>query len=346
MTCRIIVADDHPIFREGLVRSLEEGGFEIVGTAGDAETAVALVREHAPDLALLDISMPGGGIEAARRIHTEAPQVRIAMLTVSEDEAAVSKSLEAGAIAYVLKGVSAAELNGILAGVARGEAHVSPRLAARVLAEMRRAPEIRDPATHRRSDEARGGHPAPRGHRHEQPRSRRGARHQGEDGQTLHDRDPREAPGPQPRRGRADRAGRLGWLPGPLTRRGPDQSAVTGPMRPRLRHVAPPPQPTRRRESISTRATASTCRSGASRTASRERRGGRHAPARRAREKSRIACRSPAGLRCAARGRGCARPHDPALRNGPGRGSVAPPTAVTVPQGSAIAKKLSGRRDP
>ena len=140
MTCRIIVADDHPIFREGLVRSLEEGGFEIVGTAGDAETAVALVREHAPDLALLDISMPGGGIEAARRIHTEAPQVRIAMLTVSEDEAAVSKSLEAGAIAYVLKGVSAAELNGILAGVARGEAHVSPRLAARVLAEMRRAP--------------------------------------------------------------------------------------------------------------------------------------------------------------------------------------------------------------
>jgi len=147
MTCRIIVADDHPIFRDGLVRSLEEGGFEVVGAGGDAEEAVALVRKHAPDLALLDISMPGGGVEAARRIHAEAPQVRIAMLTVSEDEGSVAKSLEAGAIAYVLKGVSAAELNGILSGVVRGEAHVSPALAARVLIAMRRPPktEIRRP---------------------------------------------------------------------------------------------------------------------------------------------------------------------------------------------------------
>ena len=73
MTLRIIVADDHPIFRYGLVRSLEEGGFEVVGERGDADEAVALAREHAPDLALLDISMPGDGIEAARRIRAEAP---------------------------------------------------------------------------------------------------------------------------------------------------------------------------------------------------------------------------------------------------------------------------------
>ena len=144
MTFRIIVADDHPIFREGLVRSLREGGFEVVGAGGDADAAVALVRDHAPDLALLDISMPGGGIEAARRIHAAAPKVRIAMLTVSEDETNVARSLAAGAIAYVLKGVSAAELNGILSGVARGEAHVSPALAARVLVEMRKGARVAD----------------------------------------------------------------------------------------------------------------------------------------------------------------------------------------------------------
>ena len=69
MTIRIVLADDHPIFRDGLVRSLEEGGrFEVVGAGGTADEAVALVDAPPPDLVLLDISMPGGGIEAARRI--------------------------------------------------------------------------------------------------------------------------------------------------------------------------------------------------------------------------------------------------------------------------------------
>ena len=74
MSIRVVLADDHPIFREGLVRSLEEsGGFEVVGASGSADEAVALVVEHAPDLAILDISMPGSGIEAARRIRDAAP---------------------------------------------------------------------------------------------------------------------------------------------------------------------------------------------------------------------------------------------------------------------------------
>lgn len=143
MTLRIVVADDHPIFRSGLVRSLEEGGFEVVGEGGDADAAVELARAHAPDLALLDISMPGDGIEAARRIRAEAPSVRVAMLTVSEDVSNVARALEAGAIGYVLKGVSAADLRAVVAGIARGEAHVSPGLAARVLMTMRR-PRPRD----------------------------------------------------------------------------------------------------------------------------------------------------------------------------------------------------------
>ena len=101
---------------------------------------MALVERHAPDLALLDISMPGGGIEAARRIHAAAPATRIAMLTVSENEQDVAGALRAGAIGYVLKGVSARELTDILAGVARGEAHVSPALAARILGDLEARP--------------------------------------------------------------------------------------------------------------------------------------------------------------------------------------------------------------
>ena len=137
MTIRTVLADDHPIFREGLVRTLaEHGGFEVVGAGASADEAVALAEAHRPDLALLDVSMPGDGIAAARRIAELAPTIRIAMLTVSEDDRDVMAALTAGAIGYVLKGVSAAELTAILEGVAEGAAHVSPALAARILSDI------------------------------------------------------------------------------------------------------------------------------------------------------------------------------------------------------------------
>ena len=118
---RTVLADDHPIFRDGLVRSLEEGGrFEVVGAAASADEAVHLVERERPSLVLLDISMPGGGIAAAERIAALGTGARIAMLTVSENEHDVLGALKAGAIGYVLKGVSAAELVTILAGVAEG----------------------------------------------------------------------------------------------------------------------------------------------------------------------------------------------------------------------------------
>lgn len=139
MTIRVVLADDHPIFRDGLVRSLEESGrFAVVGTGGTADEAVALAAEKKPDLVLLDISMPGSGIEAARRIAASPNPPRIAMVTVSEHDQDVTAALHAGAIGYVLKGVSAAELAEVLAGVAAGEAHISPALAARLLTEMER----------------------------------------------------------------------------------------------------------------------------------------------------------------------------------------------------------------
>ena len=139
MTIRVVLADDHPIFRDGLVRSLEESGlFAVVGTGSTADEAVALVAEKRPDLVLLDISMPGSGIEAARRIAASPNPPRIAMVTVSEQDQDVTAALRAGAIGYVLKGISAAELAEVLTGIAAGEAHVSPPLAARLLNEIER----------------------------------------------------------------------------------------------------------------------------------------------------------------------------------------------------------------
>lgn len=134
-----LLADDHPIFRDGLVRTLEESGlFVICGTASTADEAVQLAEAHKPALAVLDISMPGSGITAARRIRLVAPATRIAMLTASEADRDMAEALGAGAIGYALKGVSAAELIAILSGVARGEANVSPALAARLLASLER----------------------------------------------------------------------------------------------------------------------------------------------------------------------------------------------------------------
>jgi DNA-binding NarL/FixJ family response regulator len=135
---RVVVVDDHPLFREGVERILDDSGkFLVVGQGGTAEEAVRLTRAVAPDLVLLDLSMPGGGLAAARGIAEHAPEARIVVLTVSEDDDDIMEALKAGAKGYVLKGVGAAALVEILQGVASGESYVSPSLAARILTEMR-----------------------------------------------------------------------------------------------------------------------------------------------------------------------------------------------------------------
>jgi DNA-binding NarL/FixJ family response regulator len=142
---RVIVADDHPLFRDGVVSSLRATPDLIVeGEASSADEAVQLAREHLPDVALLDITMPGGGLNAARDIATACPATRIVMLTVSEDEDDLLAALKAGASGYVLKGVSARELAAIVRQVHRGEAYVTPPLAAQMLREMSR-PRRADP---------------------------------------------------------------------------------------------------------------------------------------------------------------------------------------------------------
>lgn len=133
----LVIVDDHPLFRHGVAQTLEaESDFEVVGQGATADDAIRLACDLLPDLILLDIDMPGNGLHAARTIASACPVTRIVMLTVSEREDDVAAAFRAGARGYVLKGVSARELVGILRGVSAGEGYVSPALAANLLSEM------------------------------------------------------------------------------------------------------------------------------------------------------------------------------------------------------------------
>lgn len=135
---RIALVDDHPLLREGVGNTLAaEADFEVAGQGANADDALRLASELLPDLILLDVSMEGGGINAARSIAAACPIVKIVMLTVSEDEEDVLAALKAGARGYVLKGVSGPQLVSIVRAVHAGEPYVSPALAASLLTEMR-----------------------------------------------------------------------------------------------------------------------------------------------------------------------------------------------------------------
>jgi len=135
---RIVIADDHPLFREGVAHSLASApDLAVVGQAGSGEEAFELVASQLPDVLLLDFAMPGeGGIAATRRIAAAYPVTHIVMLTVSEDHADLMQALQAGARGYVLKGVSAKELVSVVRTVAEGEVYISRRLAGDILFEM------------------------------------------------------------------------------------------------------------------------------------------------------------------------------------------------------------------
>lgn len=134
---RIAVIDDHPMFRMGVVRGLEdEGGIEIVGEGASAADAVAIYQKEKPDISLLDLSMAGGGHAAIRNIRDLDGEALIVVLTASEDDNDVYEALRAGAKGYVLKGVDAGYLVSVLRDVAAGETIVSSGLASRVLSEM------------------------------------------------------------------------------------------------------------------------------------------------------------------------------------------------------------------
>lgn len=134
----IVVIDDHPLYRAGVVRTLAEaGGIRVVGEGGSASDALELADRAKPQMMLLDISMPGGGIEAARALAAAHPQIAIVMLTASEDDDDVMESLSAGARGYVLKGVGAHDLLSVVRSVASGGSYVPPSLAGRLLLAMK-----------------------------------------------------------------------------------------------------------------------------------------------------------------------------------------------------------------
>jgi DNA-binding NarL/FixJ family response regulator len=142
---KIMIADDHPLYRDGVARTLRESGqFEVVAEVGTAAEAAEAAVRHRPALALLDISMPGSGIRAAQSIAAAVPGVRIVMLTASESDDHVMEALKAGAAGYVLKGVGGRELVAVLSDVAQGGSYVTPSLAARLLTALK-APRPQPP---------------------------------------------------------------------------------------------------------------------------------------------------------------------------------------------------------
>lgn len=137
---RVLIADDHPLFREGVAHSLSgKGNITVIAQAESSEEALRLARELLPDVVLLDIAMPvKGGLAIASEIAVACPATKIVMLTVSENEDDLMSAFKAGARGYVLKGVSARELANIISSVADGEVYVTPALAAGMLVEMSR----------------------------------------------------------------------------------------------------------------------------------------------------------------------------------------------------------------
>lgn len=134
---RIVIVDDHALFRDGLATILDaEDDLEVVGQGGSAVEAIQLTKDLTPDIILLDLDMPGGGLSAARVISNEISKTKIVVLTASEEDNNLLNALKIGAKAYILKGVAARELLRILRMVIDGENYVPPALAASMLLEM------------------------------------------------------------------------------------------------------------------------------------------------------------------------------------------------------------------
>ena len=134
---RVLIADDHPPTRAGVRIALEAGGFFVCAEAADAPGAVAAARRERPDVCLLDINMPGNGIQAAEDISHELPETAVVMLTVSRTDADLFDALRAGASGYLLKDIDPARLPIALHGVLEGEAALPRHLVALLIEEFR-----------------------------------------------------------------------------------------------------------------------------------------------------------------------------------------------------------------
>ena len=132
---RVMLVDDHVLFREGLRMALEaQGGFEVVGEAGDAVEALQVARKTHPSIVVMDISMEGNGREVARRMLLVLPQTKVIILTTHGSDEYFFRALEAGAVGYVVKGTTSVELVAALRAATGGEVYLHPSMAGYLVA--------------------------------------------------------------------------------------------------------------------------------------------------------------------------------------------------------------------
>lgn len=135
---RVLLVDDHDLFRTGLRNLLEEQGVQVVGEAGTGADAIRLVRELAPDVVVMDLNMPGmSGVEATRQVTSIAPLTRVVVLTISDQDGDVMDAILAGACGYLLKDSSITDLMRGINSAAIGESLISPHIAGKVLQRVR-----------------------------------------------------------------------------------------------------------------------------------------------------------------------------------------------------------------
>ncbi len=147
---RVLIADDHGLFRDGMRSLLEARGIDVVGEARNGREAVELARRLRPDVVLMDLSMPEmTGLEATRALSAESPDLRVVVVTASEDDADLFEAIKSGAQGYIFKNLESDQFFGLLEGVTRGEPALTPGLARKLLSEFARpapAPAAREQA--------------------------------------------------------------------------------------------------------------------------------------------------------------------------------------------------------
>ena len=205
---KILIADDHALFRQSLRSLLEARGHEVVGEAANGREAVDLARKLQPELVLMDLSMPElDGLAATRLISAELPDVQVVILTASDDDENLFEAIKSGAQGYLLKNLDADAFFDLLDGVSRGEPALTPALARKLMRELShpgKAPQHGTRRPHR--PRARGAGVAGRRHHLEPRASPSACSGEREHGQVPRPQHPRQAPPPEPRADRRPRA--------------------------------------------------------------------------------------------------------------------------------------------
>jgi DNA-binding NarL/FixJ family response regulator len=139
---RVVIADDHPFYRQGLAKLLTKSGVEVVAEAANGPAAIEAVDETAPDVAVMDLNMPGmSGVEATRRLTERTPATKVLVVSVSAEEDDVTEAILAGASGYILKDRPVEEVVAGIRAAAAGESLISPRIASMLLGKVRERDE-------------------------------------------------------------------------------------------------------------------------------------------------------------------------------------------------------------